>query len=171
MTHTLYMVVAVVIGTVTASQIAMLGAIGRERGVAEAAWISLLGSVVGAAVFLATRSARGEIALPTPLDRPALIAALGLLAALLLLLSVRGIAPYFALAGFAGTAFLLSAAFLTPRLGTALFFGSVTAGTLVGTLALDHIGAFGAEEQRVTVLRIAGAVVLFAGVALIRADG
>ena len=170
MTVTLYMLAALVIGASGAVQISMLAALGRDRGPTEAAWVSILGSLVGMALLLAARAARGDAPLlPAPLDRllPQLL--IFAISGALLALSVRGVEPYFAIIGLFGVAYIVGAAVIVPEIGIALFFGAVTAGGLAGALTLDHAGAFGAEPQHVTALRLAGIAVLMIGVVLVRA--
>ena len=74
------------------------------------------------------------------------------------------------IAGVFGFTYLFGAAYLGPRVGVALFASAVTAGTLVGSVWLDHVGAFGGGVYRVDGLRIAGLIALFAGVVLVRAS-
>jgi uncharacterized membrane protein YdcZ (DUF606 family) len=168
-TNALALTVAFAIGVGAALQTAMLGALGRTRGGTEAAWVSLLASILALALIFAVRSARGDTpALPTPFDRLPVQLALVAVAATLLALSIRGVAPYFAITGLFGVAFLVGAAYLVPSLGVALFFAAVTAGTVMGALAFDHLGAFGAEPQRVTVARAIGLAMLLAGVVIVR---
>lgn len=170
MTVTLYMLVALLIGLGGSAQISMIGALGRDRGPTEAAWVSILGSVAGVAFVLAVRAARGDAPLlPSPLDRATVLALLGALTAALLFFSLRGVEPYYAIIGVFGVTFIVGAAFLVPEIGIARFFGAVTAGTLMGALVLDDIGAFGAEPQPVTALSIGGVALLLVGVVLVRA--
>ena len=169
MTTALYMLLSLLIGMGGAAQISMLGALGRARGPTESAWVSLLGSATGLAVVLAVRAARGDAPLlPTPLDRAVVLALVGAVTGGMLALSLRGLEPYFAVTGLFGVAFIVGAAFLVPEIGIALFFGSVTAGTLMSAVVLDHLGAFGAEPQQVTAFRIGGVALLLLGVVLVR---
>jgi uncharacterized membrane protein YdcZ (DUF606 family) len=57
---------------------------------------------------------------------------------------------------------------LAPKIGIALFSATVTVGTLTGSVLLDHYGAFGADVQRATLVRIIGLLALFLGVVLVR---
>lgn len=168
MTQAIYATLAFVVGAYTAVQLGMLGGMGRLRGAPESAWISVLATVMGAALFVAIRNARGEATLPAPFDRWPVMATLAIAALVLLLLSMRGLAPYYAFAGFGGTAFLISASFLAPRLGIALFYAIATAGTVLGTVVLDHVGAFGAPVHAASPLRLAGAAVLLGGLVMVR---
>ena len=169
MTVSLYMLAALVIGIGGAVQISMLSALGRDRGPFEAAWVSIVGSLAGMALLLAARAARGDAQLlPAPLDRllPQLL--IFAISGALLALSVRGAEPYFAVIRLFSIAYIAGAAIMVPEIGIALFFGAVTAGTLIGALGLDHAGAFGAEPQPVTAFRLAGVAVLMLGVVLVR---
>lgn len=169
MTQALPILVAMLIGLGGATQTSMLGSLGRERGGTEAAWISLLGSVIGIATVLAIRTARGDAPnLPAPLDRLPVQVLLVILVGGVLAFSLRELPPYFAVTGVFGTAFIVGAAVLVPTIGVALFIGAVTAGTLIGALTMDHLGAFGAEPQQVTLVRVAGVGMLLAGVVVVR---
>lgn len=160
---------AILLGGTSALQVALLGAMSRGRGPAEAAWVSLLGSVLSLALVLAVRATGGPPpALPPPFDRVLPFAAVALAAGSLLVLGLRGIAPGFAVTGMLATPYLLGASYLTPRLGIGLFLAAIIAGQLGGAVALDHVGAFGATPRPVDPLRLAGIALLLAGVALMR---
>ncbi len=60
------------------------------------------------------------------------------------------------------------AGWLAPKIGIALFSATVTVGTLAGSVLLDHYGAFGADVQRATLVRVVGLMALFLGVVLVR---
>ena len=169
MTQWVYVLVAMLIGLGAAVQSSMLGALGRERGATEAGWISLLGSLTAIGAILAIRTLRGDaVALPAPFDRAFVQLLLVAVALLALVVSLRGVAPYYGIAGLFGVAFIVGAAFMVPRIGVALFFGAATAGTVLGALAVDHLGAFGAEPQHVTLLRVIGLGLLLLGVVVVR---
>jgi transporter family-2 protein len=68
------------------------------------------------------------------------------------------------LGAFVVTAFII----LAPRLGAATLIGIVLAGQMITSLILDHYGLLGFPEQRLSVPRILGAILLIAGVILIR---
>ena len=57
---------------------------------------------------------------------------------------------------------------VVPRLGAALLTSLAIAGQLATALALDHYGAFGFPVHQISLPRVAGAVLLLAGVVLIR---
>lgn len=162
-------VVAVLLGTGVAVQVAMIGAIGRARGPVEAAFISLLATVCGMTGLLAGRSLGGRSTrLPAPLDQPVLLAGISVLAAVLLAVGSSGLPRYYALAGLLAVPFLVGGAYLGPRLGLGLYLACTIAGQLVAAAWLDHAGAFGAVERPVNLTRVAGIAVLLAGVVLMR---
>lgn len=70
--------------------------------------------------------------------------------------------------GCLGAAYVVSIIILTPKLGTAATMAFVVAGQLLAGLALDKIGAFGLVARELSMGRVAGAILLFAGALLIR---
>jgi transporter family-2 protein len=84
-------------------------------------------------------------------------------------LSVAGGLPWWAwVGGLLGAIYVVSTIVVIPKLGAATLIALVVAGQMLTSLVLDHFGAFGLQEQGVTVWRAAGAVLLVAGVVLIR---
>jgi bacterial/archaeal transporter family-2 protein len=71
--------------------------------------------------------------------------------------------------GVCGFAFLLSLAFVFPRIGAAVAIALVVLGQGAAALAIDHYGLLGMPREPVTPLRIAGLVLVGSGVLLIRA--
>lgn len=167
----MYVFLAFMIGAGSATQTAMLGSIGKERGALEAAWTSFIGTAIGLGLFLLVRGLRTDIGLPAPLHRIDFWLIATALAAVLLAISMRGIAPGYALVGLFGLALIVGAAVLIPEIGVAQFAIGLTAGSLLGSLGLDHLGAFGADVRPVTMMRLAGVGLALAGAALVRADG
>lgn len=70
--------------------------------------------------------------------------------------------------GISGALYVFAIASLTRHMGVALMFGSIVAGQLVAGLLIDHFALLGAAGQRLSPARIIGAVLLLAGLALIR---
>jgi len=167
----IYVGITLIVGVGAGVQASLLGSMGRDRGPLEAGWVSILGTVVGAAIFLAVRSARGDALLSSPFDRPWIFVAVALVTTALLLLSMRELGAYFAITGLFGLAVIVSAAFVGPRLGVAVFIALLITGQMFAALILDHVGAFGADVQRVTAMRVAGVGVMLLGVALMRRGG
>lgn len=72
------------------------------------------------------------------------------------------------LAGLLGAFYVTATIILTPKLGAALTFSLVVAGQLAMALILDQMGAFGIPVQPVNWQRLAGVLLITAGVILIR---
>jgi transporter family-2 protein len=67
-----------------------------------------------------------------------------------------------------GSIYVSSIIFLVPRLGAALSFGLIIAGQMVFSLVLDHFGLFNVPVQPANWGRIAGVLLIFAGILLIQ---
>ena len=70
--------------------------------------------------------------------------------------------------GMFGAIFIALAIFLIPKLGAATFIALLVAGQMLCSLAFDHFGLLGIPVQPATLVRLAGAAFLIAGVVLIR---
>ena len=150
-------------------QTGLIGSLARSRGPTEATWISLLATLCGLAVIFSARSLAGNPAsLPAPLNGLWPFVAIAFLGASAMIVSLKGIGPHYAVTGLFGFAYLVAAGFLAPRIGIALFASAVTAGTLIGSVALDHVGAFGLDPQRASIVKITGLFALVIGVVLVR---
>jgi len=172
MSNLLPILAALAIGLGAAVQTGMLGALGRARGPSEASWLSILATATALAMILAYRLLRGEtLALPAPFDRVAVFIGAALIAGVALLLTTRGLPPYYAITGLFGLAFIIGAATIVPRIGIALFLSATIAGQLLGALALDQFGAFGGAVQPRSLMRVGGAAFLLLGVAMVRGLG
>lgn len=78
-------------------------------------------------------------------------------------------APWlYVVGGCLGTVYVVSAIFLTPKIGTAALMGLVVTGQLIAGLALDRVGFMGIAVRELSVGRIAGALLLVAGAIMIR---
>lgn len=83
--------------------------------------------------------------------------------------SVRAVPGYaWAGGGLLGAFIVFTVLFLAPRLGMAVVFSAIIAGQLVMALLLDHFGLLGTIVREVTLGRVAGVLVMFAGVLMIR---
>jgi bacterial/archaeal transporter family-2 protein len=109
-----------------------------------AAFFSYLGgTIVMLAVIAATRTAwPGEA-----LARPPLLAWTG---------------------GFWGAIYVVAIIVLMPRLGAATVIALLVTGQMLSALAFDNFAALGLPQQPVDLSRVIGAVLLVAGVVLIR---
>lgn len=97
------------------------------------------------------------------------------LAAILLLLpsrmdpaAVRALPWYAWMGGLYGAVFVTVAAFAAPRIGVGALLTAMVAGQLVMAVALDHSGALGLPRQPISGGRLAGLLMVIAGVALVR---
>jgi len=75
---------------------------------------------------------------------------------------------YVWLAGIMGAFYVTTVLIMAPRLGIALTFGLVVAGQMVLSLFMDHFGLLGMPVKALNWPRIAGALLLIAGVVIIR---
>lgn len=77
-------------------------------------------------------------------------------------------APLWAwLGGLLGAFYVVSATVIGPRLGASMLLALTMLGQLLAALIVDHFGWLGFPQQPITAARLAGAVLLFAGVLLI----
>ena len=70
--------------------------------------------------------------------------------------------------GLLGAFFVVSAILLVPRFGAATYLVLNLAGQMITALILDHYGLLGFPVQRISLLRVAGAILIIAGVIMIR---
>lgn len=77
--------------------------------------------------------------------------------------------PWYAwLGGFYGAFFVAVAAFAAPRIGMGVLLTAAVAGQLAAAVVLDHYGLLGLTRHPVTITRIAGVLLVFAGALLVR---
>jgi transporter family-2 protein len=83
--------------------------------------------------------------------------------------SFTGAAPWTSwTGGLFGAIFIGIAVLMVPRLGSATTLALIVVGQMVGSLAFDHFGILGIQQQPATMIRMAGAACLILGVVLIR---
>ncbi len=70
--------------------------------------------------------------------------------------------------GLLGAIYIVAAIVLAPRLGAATLIVSVVCGQMLPSPVLDHFGWVGFAEHPVNPQRVIGAVLVVAGVILIR---
>jgi transporter family-2 protein len=70
--------------------------------------------------------------------------------------------------GLIGAIYVSSIVFLVPRLGVALAFSLVIAGQMITAMIFDNFGWLGVNLQPISFGKIIGALLLIAGVVLIR---
>ena len=77
--------------------------------------------------------------------------------------------PWYAwLGGFYGATFVAVAAYAAPKIGLGSLITIGIAGQIVMALYLDHVGALGLPRDPLSLGRIAGALLVIAGVVLVR---
>ena len=78
--------------------------------------------------------------------------------------------PWYAwVGGIYGAFFVAVAAFAAPRIGVGVLLTAAVAGQLAAAIVLDHYGLLGLARHPVTITRIAGVLLVFAGAWLVRA--
>ena len=78
--------------------------------------------------------------------------------------------PWWAwIGGFLGAFYVFGAIVSAPRLGAVLLVAAVVAGQAAASLVVDHFGWVGFAEHPISAGRIAGVVLVAAGVLLVRA--
>jgi transporter family-2 protein len=70
--------------------------------------------------------------------------------------------------GALGAFYVLGSIVAAPRLGAVTLFVMIFAGQALASLAVDHFGWVGFEEQPINAARLGGVALLAAGVALVR---
>ena len=82
--------------------------------------------------------------------------------------SFAGLPPYAWFGGAYGALYVAVAAYAAPKIGLASLITIGIAGQIVMALLLDHVGAFGLPRDPLSIGRIAGALLVVAGVVLVR---
>jgi transporter family-2 protein len=142
-------------------------------------WLSLVLIVLagGATALQAPTNAKLMSAVGSPVNAAFIsfavgTLALGLAAAVMHVrpdgAAVRGLPAWAWVGGLYGCIFVIAAAWSVPRYGAALTITLMVAGQLIISLLLDATGAFGVTRQPISLSKIAGVVLVLAGVALAR---
>jgi transporter family-2 protein len=77
--------------------------------------------------------------------------------------------PWYAwLGGLYGATYVAIAAYAAPKIGLASLITIGIAGQITMAMWLDHVGALGLPKEPVSLIRVAGAVLVLAGVVLVR---
>lgn len=80
----------------------------------------------------------------------------------------RGAKPWMFLGGCFGGAYILSNAWLTPKIGASPSVISLLIGSTLGSAIIDHFGFFHAEKHPVTRTKLLGILLILMGAMLIR---
>jgi bacterial/archaeal transporter family-2 protein len=84
------------------------------------------------------------------------------------LMSAKEAPPIAWVGGLLGAFFVTAGVTLVPRLGVATTFSVMIAGQMIVTLVIDHFGLLGIPVKEVSFARVAGIVLIGAGVVLVR---
>jgi transporter family-2 protein len=79
--------------------------------------------------------------------------------------------PYLFLGGLLGAIFVGSSLFFIPRMGATAMIAAFITGQLMGSVLVDHFGLMGLTPNPVTITRIMGIILLFAGLFLVIRKG
>jgi transporter family-2 protein len=82
--------------------------------------------------------------------------------------TLRHVPAYSYFGGFIVASYVLAITFLAPRLGVGNAIRLVVTGQIAAAVIIDHLGAFGAVVQRLTLGRAIGAVLMIVGLILAR---
>lgn len=80
---------------------------------------------------------------------------------------LQEIPPHLYLGGVLGAIFVGSSLFLIPRMGATAMISAFITGQLMGSLIIDHFGLLGLPQNPVSLQRMAGVILLFAGLFLV----
>ena len=141
----------------------------------------LLGALAMLCGVILTAQVGSNAALGKELDNPFLAAAInmavGLVLTTLVVLvvakpwpsagEIRGVPWWAWFGGLLGTGYLIGNILLAPKLGAAVLVGAVVSGQLLFAVLADHFGWLGFEQHSAHLGRIAGCLLMVAGVALI----
>ena len=142
----------------------------------------LLAAVLIGAAFAAQPAINGVAARGLGSVLPATVLSVGitLVASALIMIASRTTpsgAAVFALpwwiflGGLIGVLVVAGSAAIVPVTGAAMFFVCLIAGQLLGSVALDHFGAFGLPEIQISPIRVIGVLLALAGVLLVQFGG
>ncbi len=79
--------------------------------------------------------------------------------------------PHLFLGGLLGAIFVGSSLFFIPRMGATAMIAAFITGQLIGSVLVDHYGLMGLTPNPVTVTRMMGIILLFAGLFLVIRKG
>lgn len=137
-----------------------------------------MGLLAGTAIALQTGvNAQLRVWLGNPLQSALISFAVGTIALALYVLPQRqswtltgeGSRPWWIWTGGLLGAYVVTALILlAPRLGASLLIALVVTGQMITAMVLDHFGLLGFPQQRISLPRLLGGVLLITGVILIR---
>jgi transporter family-2 protein len=143
--HNVYLLLAALAGAGLAVQSAVNTQLRAATG--SALWASLISATLTVVLLAATQLfVRESITVPNPSQHP----------------------WWIWIGGIMGAVYVFVIVAFTRYLGVALVFAAIIGGQLLAGLLIDHYGWFNVSVQRLSPGRVLGAVLLVAGMALIR---
>jgi transporter family-2 protein len=135
----------------------LLGAVVAFQPLTNAILARAIGSPFGAAAISIAVAGLGALAMISVTGRGDLRHA-----------TLAGVPWWVYLAGLAGTLFVAGGVVIAPITGALLFFACVVAGQLGGALLADHFGWFGVVVRPISLVRLAGLVLVLGGAVLVQ---
>lgn len=140
-----YMLAALAVGIVVSFQPPMNGMLAKSVGSAYGAAAVSIGIAFASILLLILVAGHGEISRRT-----------------------LGSVPWWVyLSGTIGAAFVAAGAAIAPVTGGLVFFICIVAGQLIGSMLVDHFGAFGLEVRVMSPLRLLGLAMVLGGAVLV----
>jgi transporter family-2 protein len=82
--------------------------------------------------------------------------------------ALKAVPLWFFVGGLIGAFYVAVITYIVPGLGTALTFSLVVAGQMIAAMVIDHYGWLGMTVKEISLGRMAGVILLIAGVIMIR---
>ncbi len=140
-----YMLAALAVGIVVSFQPPMNGMLARSVGSAYGAAAVSIGIAFASILLFMLVAGHGEISRRT-----------------------LGSVPWWVyLSGTVGAAFVAAGAAIAPMTGGLVFFICIVAGQLIGSMLVDHFGAFGLEVRAMKPMRLLGLAMVLGGAVLV----
>ena len=164
-----YVIISIFIGVGAGVQLTMIAGISRQKGSLEAVFTSMVATGMIIISFLVGKSLlNNDVGLPLPFQKPIILSVILLLLIITLFLIMREIHWYYALTGLLSVPLLVGSGLIGPKIGLGIYISSTIVGSLIGSIVVDHFGAFGGLQVPISFQRILGALLLILGVILIR---
>ena len=140
-----YMLAALAVGIVVSFQPPMNGMLAKSVGSAYGAAAVSIGIAFASIVLLVLIAGHGEISRRT----------------------LGSVSWWVYLSGTIGAAFVAAGAAIAPVTGGLVFFICIVAGQLIGSMLVDHFGAFGLEVRSMSPMRFMGLAMVLGGAVLV----
>ena len=167
-----YVIISIFIGVGAGVQLTMIAAISRQKGSLEAVFTSMVATGMIIISFLIGKSFfNNDVGLPQPFEKPIILSIILIILIITLFLIMREIQWYYALTGLLSVPLLVGSGLIGPKIGLGIYISATIVGSLLVSLIVDHLGAFGGLQIPISLQRVIGAILLILGVILIRGLG